>query len=121
MVIEVLGLAAGNYPIKRGAAIPRLFTALGDLKKDISGLGPGDGGFQGEVSLCVLSSPDQLEKLYMPPTKRDNIKTLKYKLLNFVTDNIFTLKYELLNFVLQMIHLLLMKNKKEVWPEVCNF
>jgi len=106
VVTEVLGLAAGNYPIKRGAAIPQLFTALGDLKKDISGLGAGDGGFQGDVSLCVLSSPNQLEKLYMPPTKRDNIKTLKYKLLNFVTDNIFTLKYELLNFVLQMIHLL---------------
>lgn len=69
-------------------------------------------------SLC-LRSLDQLEKLCMPPTKRSNIKTLKYKLLNFVTDNILTLKYELLNFVLQMIHLLRMKNQnREVWPEV---
>ena len=44
----------------------------------------------------------------MPQTKRANIKTLKYKVLNFM---------------LQIIHLLFIKNQKErqVWPEVQIF
>lgn len=50
--------------------------------------------------------------------KKSNIKTLKYKLLNFVTDNILTLKYELLNFCVTDDSFITYEKSKQVWPEV---
>lgn len=59
--------------------------------------------------MCLSSLMSLREKLHMPQTKRDNVKTLKYKVLNFM---------------LQIIHLLFIKNQKrerQMWPEVHNF